>query len=63
MWVCGPDELYSSLVDKLSSPLFFITYIMLLCRHECFIGRYSTQKVHTRPHPELRELHFPYHHY
>ena len=25
----------------------------LLYRHECFIGKYTTRKIHTQPHPGL----------
>ena len=25
----------------------------LLYRHDCFTGKYTTRKIHTKPHPEL----------
>ena len=26
----------------------------LLYRHECFAGKYTTHKIHTKPHPGLK---------
>ena len=29
------------------------SYSSLLYRHECFTGKYTTRKIHTKPHPGL----------
>jgi len=30
-----------------------MSYLYLLYRHECFTGKYTTRKVHTKPHSGL----------
>ena len=41
--------------DKHAIGLSGETNRVLLDRHdrECFIGKYTTRKIHTKPHPEL----------
>ena len=38
-----------------------ITELYLSYRHECFTGKYTTRKIHTKPHPglEWRIFHIP----
>ena len=38
-----------------SCPLYHqsVTEINLLYRHECFTGKHTTRKIHTKPHPGL----------
>ena len=34
--------------------LKYLLYLLLLYRHECFTGNYTTQTIHTKPHSGLK---------
>ena len=40
---------------------YVMSYVILLCRQECFTGKYIARKIHTKLHPgpEWRIFHIP----
>jgi len=45
-----PEIVYKKAIQSIPGA---VTYTVLLYRHECFTGKYTTRRIHTKPHPGL----------